>query len=322
MKIFITIPSFSINGGIRIIINWANYLSINHEVYLHPLKGRNDYYNIWSSVTVTGNRNVYEDCDVMVITSPHSIHFEDYPRVPKTFIFMQMCEHLFNSDRMWQDRCRQFYTTKNELILISKWNQDVIKNQYGRQSKTHYVQNGVDFDDFPIEYPNKTGKVVLIEGFIPGNPSKDSDHIAAKVGRRLKSEGYTVLAFSQFDSLRHTDYLDEYHIRPDLNKMNDLYRRSDILIKATHYDARSCAPMEAMTKGTVTARAIEKGDDDLTHNKNCLRCGYDENELYEISKKLLTNDNLRHELAQNCLNYVSKLHWKNVIKSIETIICR
>lgn len=235
---------------------------------------------------------------------------------------MQMCEHLFNHDRMWQERCRQFYTTKNELILISKWNQELIEKEYGRTGKTHYVKNGIDFDDFPIEKVNKTGKIVLIEGVIPGNPSKDSDQIGAKVGRRLKSEGFTIIGFSQFDSLKNTDYMDKYYVRPSLKLMNDLYRNADILIKATHYDARSCAPMEAMTKGTVTARAIDKGDDDLIDNSNCLRCGYDENELYDIAKKLLIDSSLRHKLAQNCLNYVSKLHWDTVIKDIEQIICK
>ena len=321
MKIFITIPSFSINGGIRVIINWANYLSKNHEVYLHPLKGSNDYYNIWDSVKVTPNRSVLQNCDVMILTSPHSIHFENEIGAPKTFLFMQMCEHLFSDKEEWQKKCRQFYISKNPIILISKWNEQLINKEYERVGETHYIGNGIDFNDFPIENPKKQGDTVLIEGFIPGNPSKDSAYIGAKVGRRLKSEGYKVLAFSQFDSYRNADYLDEYHVRPSLNTMNDLYRRADILIKATHYDARSCSPMEAMTKGTVTARAINKGDDDLTHNQNCLRCDYNEEELYKISKELLTNNKLRHDLAENCLNYISKQTWKSVISQVEKIIC-
>ena len=91
--------------------------------------------------------------------------------------------------------------------------------------------------------------------------------------------------------------------------MNQLYSQATILVKATLYDARACAPMEAMCKGTVTARAIMHGDDDLIHGENCLKCGYDKDHLYRNAKELLTNHELRKRLANNCIEYVRKYNW-------------
>ena len=268
-NVFITIPDFSLHGGIRVILEWANRLTVWHSVHLHNLKGEThcNWFNINPDVKLVGAN--MKGMDILIITSPHSIHFQDRPDLPeRTFIFMQMCEHMFKpNDKDWQRKCYTFYTSKHHLISISKWNINVITNQFGRKGVTHYVGNGVNLDHFPISNKPKDEGTVLIEGWESGNSSKDPDHIGPKVAARLKADGYSICAYSAKPLVTMSDVPDEYYCKPSLAQLNELYERATILIKATKYDARSCAPMEAMTKGTVTVRGIIEGDDDLIDEK-------------------------------------------------------
>jgi hypothetical protein len=314
MKILITCPSWAVpHGGIRIILEWANRLTQWHEVYLYNLKadGPCTWFNISDSVQLAGVANMFQ-MDTLIITSPHSIHLQDHPDRPrKVFIFMQMAEHMFRpEDKAWVDRCWDFYTSPHPLICISKWNQEEISGPGGRSGPTYLVSNGVNLDDFPIDNKKKDGKTVLVEGLFSSNPSKDRDGIGFQVASKLKQEGYRIAGYSQNKpSYQCRQMFHEFYWQPSLGQMNDLYSRATIMVKATRFDARSCAPMEAMTKGTVTARAIMKGDDDLIDGYNCLRAPYNAHYLYSAAKELLTNHHLRDELARNGFEHLKQNSW-------------
>jgi hypothetical protein len=85
-------------------------------------------------------------------------------------------------------------------------------------------------------------------------------------------------------------------------------------------DARSTSPIEAMTKGTVTVRAIEFGDDDLTMD-NSYRCLYNEQMLYDEAKIALTSPNLTNKKAQICKEYAQQNTWDKWINKVNEIIC-
>jgi hypothetical protein len=326
MKIVITTPDFSVHGGIRIILEWANRLCEWHEVFIFSLKkDQCNWFPISDNVSlITGDDLSQYDC--IIFTSPHSVDLferEDLPN--KQFLFLQMAEHLFRGkDPVWLKKCRDFYTADIPMFLISKWNAEMLKYIFGRSSEMHYIGNGVNMEHFPIASENELnyndGKIILIEGWGNNTPAKDPDNIAPRVAKRLKREGYRIVAYTHKQNDIMPDVLDELHIKPSLEKMNALYASATILLKATKYDARSCSPMEAMTKGTVTARAIDFGDDDLIHEENCLRCEYSEDKLYDIAKRLLTDGALRNKLSYNCIAHVTKYSWKYYMPMINKIL--
>lgn len=325
MKIFITTPALNPpHGGIRVIIEWANRLSRFHDVILYTQKpGRCIWKRIAAKVLVVTDTEQMGSCDCLIISSPHAIHLQNDPRRPaKVFIFMQMLEHLFRpADRSWYNQCFEFYTSPHPLIAISWWNIDRLKTEFGRTGETHYVGNGVNLEEFPIAVNEKDGKTVLVEGWEGYNPTKDVDMIAPKVAKRLKNEGYTVYAYGQGALQTMPEAVTQYFQLPDLPTMNWLYQQATILIKASRFDARSCSPMEAMTKGTVTARAIEMGDDDLIDRFNCIRCRYDEHLLYANCIELLSGEtDIREQLAINCRNYVTSYSWDYWIHLINRIL--
>ena len=325
MRILIISPPFTNpHGGLRIIAEWANRLTKWHDVSILCVYRDNPRKHDWIYLSDKVNVVFKEDgeYDLCILTSPMTMPFESLP-IKRKVVFMQMAEHLFRPQQEWQELSARMYLTRYPIISISKWNMQHVK-EAGRTGKTYYVGNGVNFKDFPLVHLSKAKKekgTVLVEGWESGNQSKDPDHIAHKVAEKLKSDGYKIISYSQLPIRHGIGIPDEYHCRPDLSTMNKLYERAEIMIKATKYDARACAPAEAMTKSTPTARAIINGDDDLINNVNCLRTDYNQIALYAAAKELLTNDLLRERLSLNCYDYVSnECDWNVIMPRINQIL--
>jgi glycosyltransferase involved in cell wall biosynthesis len=326
VRLFLTCPTFAAHGGIRVILEWANRLSRRgHLVYLRADDRRGcGWFAIDPSVRIEHTDRMLARCDALVVTSPHAVDYLSRAEAPaRRFAFMQMAEHLFRPrDRRWQRQCQAFYLTPAPLLLISRWNWDMVR-QAGRRSPVHYLSNAVNLDDFPLETTAKDGRTVLVEGWLPDNPTKDWNRIAAKVASRLARDGYRVTAYGRHPlppEDRYRSVPARYVAQPTLEQLNALYRDATILVKASHCDARACAPMEAMTKGTVTARAIDYGDDDLVHEVNCLRCPYDEKALYLAALRLLQNVSLREQLAERGRAHVADATWDDILDQVEGIL--
>lgn len=324
MKILYILPSIEIpHGGYRIVMEHLTRLKKRgHEVALYVEKG--SPYCRWydHNIRIIKNKGAIRDYDCVVIGSPHSIWIQDFIHYrQKCFLFMQMVEEKFRpGDSNWLNACRQFYLSKHPIIHGSRWGEAHCRAM-GRKGPMYYIGNGVNFDHFPISAKPKDGKTVLLEGPFSRNPAKDTDRLALQVAMRLKGEGYRIIGYGFDNPTGGPFLLDEYLVRPSLKEMNRLYEEAAILVKATKYDARALSPVEAMTKGCVTARAIIKGDDDLAHAENCLKSGYDFTRLYDNAFGLLNNQMLRADLAVYCLNYVEHAcNWDNIIPVLENIL--
>lgn len=322
MKILYTLPSISVpHGGYLICCEHISRLkALGHEVDLFVEKGPTVCaWERYSHINITTDRNAYLNYDCIVIGSPHSMWLEGLIQPhQKCFIFMQMDERKFRPhDTRWHKQCLKFYLSKFPIIHGSHWGEQVCR-KLGRTGAMHYIGNGVNLEHFPISDKPKDGKTILLESPASSNPAKDTDGLALKIAVRLKHQGYNIIGYG-FNPVNHFA-LDEYYVRPDLATMNELYERATILLKATRYDARALSPCESMTKGTVTARAIVQGDDDLIHGVNCLRTGYDETGLYNCAKELLTNEPMRQRLADNCREYVQNESWDKIIKQLNQIL--
>src|ERR1043166_8222752 len=330
MNVALTIPSFAVHGGIRIILEWANRLAENHSVTLRLLNPSfpRHWFPIDPRIRVTDNDFFIRNCDLLIITSPHAAHYLD-PSLSslRTVIFLQMMEHLFRpGDKTWHAACEKLYRADRPMILISNWNQAILHDDFGRLNSTHYVGNGINFDHFPVDpasgWEVSPQKTVLIEGSRGcKNPTKDPACIAPLVARRLKQAGYRIVGYGARSPVRYSGVFHKFHVCPDFATLNRIYSEATILLKASRYDARALAPLEAMTKGVPTARAIIQGDDDLIDGENCLRCDYNEDALYRCADNLLKDDALRAQLSDNCRDYVQReASWTNWWPKIEQIL--
>jgi glycosyltransferase involved in cell wall biosynthesis len=310
MKLTITCPAFSLNGGIRVILDMAHELSKYHEVQILCPQTTCDWYPI--KLKVIQNADL-RDQDVLIISSPHHIHLKDLKIKARMFSYVQMMEHLFQPTNLqFKSRAMRFYR-ELPVITISNWGiEEILK----MNKRVHYIGNGVNFEQFPIYNKKKKEKIVLLESPIPINPTKDKFQLALKVARRLQERGYKIKGYG---TMPLNEF--EYYQCPDLKTLNKLYREATILLKATVYDFRSTAPLEAGTKGCVTVRGIVKGDDDLFNNVNCLRVGYNEEELFNAALKVLEDDELRNRLADNMFTHLKTYTWEYWGKKFNEIIC-
>lgn len=315
MKVFITTPALTPNGGIRVILEVAHRLSKFHEVTLLNQSPDNSCHWYPIECNIVNNINELAKADVLIISSPHAVDLTKLKIKARIFAFTQMIEHLFQPwNRAFKQKCLEFY--KLETITISEWGIKELRG-YGNMKPIHYLGNGVNLEHFPIYSNKKDGKTILLESPEPINPTKDRDRLAIKVAKRLESEGYRIIGFGTIKPKE----ISSFYVNPNLETLNALYKEATIMIKATICDFRSTAPMEAGTKGTVTARAITQGDDDLVNEYNCLKVNYSEDELYFASKRLLEDSKLRTRLAKNMVNHIKEHSWDKYIDQFNKIIC-
>lgn len=307
-----TCPAFTLNGGIRVILDVAHELAKRHEVtILCPDKGCH-WYPI--TVRVIQHTNDLKDQDVLIICSPHHIHLKDLKIKAKKFAYIQMIEHLFQpSNLRFKAQSMRFYR-ELPFITISEWGlEEILK--YGNRNSYLRTSNSVNFAQFPII--NKRKKTtVLLESPMAINGTKDKNGIALKIGKRLKDMGYKVVGYGAIKA-----DLDEFHVMPDLETMNKLYSDAMIMIKTTNLDFQSTAPLEAGTKACVTVRGINKGDDNLIHEFNCLKVSYNEDLVLEQTLRILKDEELRKTLAGNMIKYLKENPWEKHVKQIEEFIC-
>jgi len=322
MRIYVPVPGLAPHGGIRVIIDIANWLADRgHEVHLHPLQEpcREDMeYWRFSRRLQVGHPGCYPP--VSLITSPHSVDLGAHRR---SVVHLQMLESMFRpNDKRWAEACRRTYAHPGRLLSISKWNvRALLQERTGKP--TSYMGNGVDRSSFPLrEVPHKHSEpTVLVEGWAAYNPTKDVKRVAPQACAALRKAGVRVVAYGGFPPSDWTEVYDEFHVRPDLNKLNVLYESAWVLLKASLYDARSCSPVEAMTKGTPTVRVIRMGDDDLD-DSNSVRLNYDQatpNSVAYAVLSLLEDESRRRSLATAGYAHLA-LHcnwerWGEVIES-------
>ena len=303
---FITCPNFTRHGGIRIIMEWANRLTATHQVKLRvrtPIPP--NWFILNPNVVIVLDDTSFAVADLVIICSPHAHDYVKLPSRGKKFVFLQMMEHLFKPGVLdWMRKCETLYRARCPVLVLAAWQKDYLETVYGRDPyTTHIVGNGVNFKDFPIITSPKKENCVLVEGWLPGNPTKDLERIGPQAATWLRQTyGVKVLAYGTkelpaIDAWRP----DEYVLNPTTAQLNQLYERARLLIKATRYDASACAPMEAMTKQTPTVRAINHGDDQLRY---AYRCSYHLPHYLRLLKEVWTGPNQVEEMGRLGQKYI------------------
>lgn len=328
MRILITTPSLNVHGGIRVLVEWANHLNRRgHRVTLQVESGSMsaDWIDIDEDVIVMPGPNWHiAGYDVAIAGCPPLALKMDGMQGAKKFFLLQMAEHLFNSNKGWQNLCFQSYQVAMPIIGISQWVEEEVR-KHRRDGIMYYIGNGVTKHFKPGKRDD--GLTILVEGWESGprgykNPAKDTLYIGARVAAEIKKRyGARVIAFSQYPQQAHIGVADEYYRAPGTDQIAHLYQRATLMVKASIYDARSCAPVEAMACGTVTSRGLDFGDDDLENEYNCLRCEYDYDNVLKNTIRLIDDEGLRRRLESNGLRYrKTYLDWDKWMQEVENII--
>jgi len=327
MRILYLTPSLNTHGGIRVLIEHCNGLAnYGHNVTLQSFGGYQELHwaKLSDKVKLIFSNQITDIYDVVVAGSPPLANLLERANISaKKFFLLQMAEHLFVPNNLkFKAECLQSYNVSYPIIGISRWVEYVLKHEFRRLGKTYYIGNGVSEDFKPTQKINiSTKKTVLVEGWESYNAAKDVSGESHKVAKRLKDDGYTIIAFSQFPLKTNPQIPNRYVQTPTQEQLISLYQEATILLKASRLDARSCAPVEAMACNTVTVRSILHGDDDLIHLHNAMVSNYGDTEAYYQNAKLILEDYpLRQKLIENGKEYrktyLDWAKWVNVLEQI------
>lgn len=313
MKICITTPlAETYHGGTRLIVDMAEQLGYYNEVYLLSEAPTQKIFNSFRVIDKQAYHKM--DFDLVVLCSPHSTYVLDDLKGARCIVFIQMLEHLWLNGKMAAN-CDRFYNSGHETFVNAKFIQD-----YKKVGASTVVETWIPSYFYDLHEPiNKSNCTLLLESPETTNPTKDVDRIALKVAARLKKyhPSLRVIGYGRNKpAVQYAGLFDSFITKPSINALASIYDRATAMLKATVFDGRSCAPLEAMLFDVVNVRAIDFGDDHLTSD-NCYLSDYDEARAFELTQYAMFEADNSPKIKK-ARELAESYTFSNFIKQIET----
>jgi len=317
-------PGLGPCGGVRVIVEHVNRLAARgHDVVLVASRPESPHW-IKVDVPIIPIQALQEAklLDAVVATGFQTVEWSLQIPARRRYYFVQMMEYTFFSQGSngWQ-KARDTYqlaeTRGFRVITIAEWLQRALYN--GWRIDADIVPNGVNQEQFYPDRPAGRANAFLVEGD-DRNQAKDVDHVSWRVALELRRlYGVELWGYS---AINHpfVPEMDRHVLVPTTEQMRQMYSRCSFLLKASKYEGRACAPVEAMSCGTTTVRGIMEGDDDLLDGVNCLLTGYNYDDVLAAAKRLMEGQLLQKFLERGCLQYAKQhLQWDDKIDALEKI---
>ena len=315
------------------ILNWAKYLAWNqHNVTLYSVNGSmsKPWFTLPDEVRMQygwPRQDVYASSDIVVATNPDTL-FYSLKKTHKLIYLCQMAEELFfepESEPWIRALAAAFLPVP--MITVADWvkyryaNFQPTKNYGSRQEPIYVVPNGTDID-FIHHIPQQQieNPVIIVEGWNANNKAKDTAGIVRKVVQKLKeSRPIKIIGYGQTE-IEELRLFDEYYVMPSTETLASLYSQANFLLKASQYETRSLAPLEAMACGCIPVVAIRQGHPDLWHRYNAFVTPYEAYAYMEaVETALALPIEERHRMKENGRNTVRQ--WQDVVyQMVEPIL--
>jgi len=322
MRIAYVTPGFGPCGGMRVVAEHANRLSQRGHLVTITMPERHEPKWIELEAPVIPLRMLTnaKPFDAVVATGYATVPWATRIPALRRYWFVQMAEwHFFEpGTRRYEETLAAYPLAKRKgfkVVGISSWVYEEMDDRWGIRSEI--IGNGVNQEHF---YPDGEKQYAIIVEGDARNPAKDTEHLTWKVALNLRDRyGVQLWGYSAIPN-EYMDRFDRFLLVPSVDEMRQMYSSAMFLLKASKYDARACAPVEAMCCGTPTARALIAGDDDLIHGSNCLRVDYNYTDLWHIACTLMEDDVARRKLERGCAEYAKRhLRWDPIIDRLEEI---
>lgn len=313
MKICITTPiAETYHGGTRLIIDMASELSKYNEVHLLSERPATRVLDV-----PVIDKALYHQLsfDLVILCSPHSVYVLDDLKGAQCIVFIQMLEHLWLNGKMAAN-CDRFYNSGHPTFVNAKFIQ--AHKKVGASTVVETWIPGYFHNNLYVS-SNKSTCTLLLESPETSNPTKDVDKIALKVATRLKKyrPSLQIIGYGRNKpSAQYRGLFDSFVIMPSINDLASIYNTATVMLKATMFDGRACAPLEAMLFDCVNVRAINFGDDHL-NNENCYLSDYDEARAFELTGYALFEADNSSKIKK-ARELAESYTFSNFIKQIET----
>lgn len=314
-----------VTGGMRIIYEHINRLiERGHNVDAISCYGNPEWFNLKLNVRkinlVEKVEKYIKNTDAIVYTFWNQWY--EINNLDNTLFLIQGDEFLFDDNKL-DPSLRETVTnshiySESKFLAVSKFLNETIQKKYSRNCKV--IKNAIDTEKFycdKIDKENARPRIIIVGNAMLKFKGFD---IILKALDLVKDRGYDfdVLWITQSQPENCPDYID-VAINPPQDKIPELYRKSDIYICGSYYEACSLPPLEAMASGCAVITTRCGGIDEYAkEGYNCLMSDPGDYESIALNLvRLLEDRELRLELVKNGLNTVKEFTWDKAIDVLE-----
>ena len=139
-----------------------------------------------------------------------------------------------------------------------------------------------------------------------------------KIVEKLDKNKFEIWYLSYKGKPKSWYYVNKFFYKISHEKINQIYYKSDILLKSSYLESFSYPPLEMMATGGYSIVVPNEGNKEyLKDRENCLfyKLG-DINEALENIKLLISDKQLQEKLFKNGLETAKKRDWKNLRNQI------
>lgn len=323
-NIVFILPSIKTSGGALVVFkhckimqdNGYDVLIINNDVSEKDILIEGNTIPVISSL----EKQIHFSIDKCVATLWTTNRFMDlYPNIKERYYFVQNFEtDFYEQGHYWKFLANQTYIpiVSKKMITISKWCQQWLKDDYEQHAE--YVPNGIDIKRFyPVKRNfNKEKIIVLVEGN-SADFYKNVDE-SFEITNKLDRNKYEVWFMSYLGKPKPWYKIDKFLHQVPHDKVAEVYRSVDILIKSSILESFSYPPLEMMATGGYVVVAPNGGNIEfLTDMENCVM--YEQGNIESGIKAVETiveNKDLRNKLYENGIKTAEKRDWASIEKDI------
>jgi len=349
MKVNFILPFKFLNGGVKVIFEYANHLTARgHEVKIyyplipmrfgakwadinrvyHQVKGflanikqgkRVNWFDIRVKIIRIPwlSENFIEEADVVVATAwPTAYTVNKLSNTKgKKFYFIQHYE-------TWDgplNKIDESYRLHLNQIVIATWLKGLMKEKFNREVEG-VITNGIDFSKFYNQKKvlNEKKRILMLHNQLKWKGV--SDGIKAFELVRKKHPDIQLVMYGVRSSPLIPDYA-EFYQKPSPAKLRELYGTSDIFISPSWSEGCQLPPMEAMAcKCAVVATDVGGIPDYAIKSKTALVCQpRDIDTMAKHLIRLLDNPDELMKFSMAGYNHIKQFTWERAVSKLEHV---
>lgn len=335
MKINIVFPEFGLSGGVMVGLRYARALSdLGHDVlcyaqrapYRFPLSVKGALHNVHRLISNYDVEIALERCGSFNYNVPFFINDKTIRDADVT-IATAWCT-AFDVDKLSASKGRKYYFIQGheiwddeekgiqsyklplKHIVIAKWIDDILVNNYGCEAAT-VVHNGVDLSLFKPDCSKHREYVTIsmMYHMLPKKGISDGLKVLEEVHKKYPAVKVTMFGKPEFPD--KPDYID-YFRDPDPELLVSIYQQSDIFLFPAKEEGWGLTIIEAMgcgcaVAGTNAGALLEIGKDGV--NALISEPGKPEQLLVNV-ERLIQDKELRDKIEGNAIKTAQELSWE------------
>ncbi|MFC7394373.1 glycosyltransferase family 4 protein [Scopulibacillus cellulosilyticus] len=223
------------------------------------------------------------------------------------------------------------YNATEKLVVLSKWQKDIIQLNHGIIGKI--VPVGIS-SEFVNLHQRSAQKPIMVSAIVrrieDGNWHRQQDYLL-EVLTNIKMKYPHIIAtlitppneFRTSQKLKqlYSEQLFQFVLPQNDQQLNAIYNQTDIFVNSSIYDTASLPGLEAMKTGAALVTTYNGGNADYArHEENCLLSYRYQNRLQQDIERLIENPELRKRLAAEGEKEASSWTWERSVDLFEQAI--